>query len=219
MLRPGSCSRRKLFKPQSVFAAESSASQPPPPRPQQRPPPPQAPAAQPGTSGKPPPPPPPPSSARPPAPPQPSQAGYGAADPFAAGQPSDSPGTYGAPPVPPPPPTARPPPPRAATPPPPPPPSEQPQPHVRRPSYQQPIVDSMQEVDAMIDGAPARPSYETWGIDQPAPQQAAEEVGYSVPPMAPPAPPLPAQVCWRSSTGSCLFLRRFFALCNLGKPR
>ncbi|CAM9558885.1 unnamed protein product, partial [Hapterophycus canaliculatus] len=49
---------RRLFKPQSAFAAESSASQPPPPRPQQRPPPPQIPAAQPGMVGNAPPPPP-----------------------------------------------------------------------------------------------------------------------------------------------------------------
>ncbi|CAM9354378.1 unnamed protein product [Scytosiphon promiscuus] len=121
---------RRLFKPQSAFAAESSASQPPPPRPQQRPPPPQTPAAEPGTGNTP-------------------QAML-----------------------------------------------------LPQGNLWQPIVDSVQEADAIMDGAPPRPSYETWGIDQPAPAQPTEELGYSVPPVAPPAPPPPTQMSTASEASS-----------------
>lgn len=134
----------------------------------------------------------------------------------AAGQSLHSPGAYGAPPVPPPPPSARPPPPRTAPPPPPPPPSES---HVRRPSYQQPIVASMQEADGMTDGEPPRPSYEAWGVDQPAPPTTTEELAYGVPPIAPPAPPLPPQVCWQISTGPSSFSKDMLALLNPGRLR
>lgn len=193
------CTRRRLFKPQSARAGEPGA-QPTAPvqlRPQQRPPPPQAPAARPEASSGSPPPPPPPAPARPPALPQPPpvpQGNYSAVA-AVAGQTVPGPGTYGPPPVPPPPPTVRPPPPRAAPPPPPPPP---PVPHVRRPSYHEPMVAPVPEPEpeVVMDAAPPRPSYETWGIDQPPPPQAAQELEYYAPPMVPPAPPLPAQVSW-----------------------
>lgn len=182
---------RRLFQPQSTRLGQADTLETPsvPPPRIQRPPPPQGPAENPVASGRPPPPPPPP-------PPPTSSRAHQSSSSTTLSTPAGSsiPGSAAQPPppIPPPPPQSQPRPPRGPPPPPP------PVPTVDESSLRGSFAEMIPTPAPEVDAAPARPSYEMWGLDQPPAVETSQVAMSSAPPVPPPPPSrpqaLPAQV-------------------------